>query len=124
MRLPAELLNEIYKYALGGNDWRVHSSGPSHPHMLALLKVCRQIHAEAALLPYQPHKFYLYSVAEATHFLNHCLPAQAQEIRAIEIQMMFGKYWAGSQLISYQFDCLARFTGLKKIEVIDDDMGS
>jgi hypothetical protein len=33
---------------------------------------------------------------------------------------MDGKYWDWSQTKSYQFDCLARFTGLKKIEVIDD----
>lgn len=58
LRLPAELRNEIYKYVLKVGEWRSDSkrlrrwSSGRHVQPLALLSVCKQIHAEASLLPY------------------------------------------------------------------------
>ncbi|KZM18522.1 beta transducin [Ascochyta rabiei] len=66
-RLPAELRNEIYAFALGGNTWSINMTegkpraNNASPHALALLQVNRQIYAEARLFPY------LYSTFEGRH---------------------------------------------------------
>lgn len=63
MRLPAELRNLIYYYAIGGNTWLIRGSragacvGDTNKHALALLRVSRQIHSEASLLPYIHNTF-------------------------------------------------------------------
>ncbi|XPS70397.1 beta transducin [Ascochyta lentis] len=56
--LPPELRNMVYKYVLGGNTYLVGLDG-SFPAKfeLALLVVCRQITAEAHLLPYAYNTF-------------------------------------------------------------------
>ncbi len=66
LRLPAELRNEIYKYALGGNTYTINMGKPrSNPYCkkypVALLQVNRQINHEAGLFPY------LYNIFEGTH---------------------------------------------------------
>jgi hypothetical protein len=81
LRLPAELRNEIYKYALGGVEMVLfegatpgtHFAVPSKfvlalgthgatpepvAHGLALTQVCRQLYAETRLLTFQLNDFY------------------------------------------------------------------
>lgn len=62
LRLPPEIRNKIWQYVLGGKLIRVEdqkgsryakfSSSPSEPdNAMALLRTCRQVYAEAALMP-------------------------------------------------------------------------
>ncbi|KAF1959435.1 hypothetical protein CC80DRAFT_545818 [Byssothecium circinans] len=75
LRLPGEIRNKIYEYALGGLRFEKKGYGTTrvyaieHPGnskiahrsvasmALSLTKVCRQVHAETALLPYQLNAF-------------------------------------------------------------------
>lgn len=68
-RLPAELRNMVYFYTLGGHIWTISMSGGKNKaradnaieHSLALLRVNRQIYAEACFFPY------LYSTFAGRH---------------------------------------------------------
>ncbi|XP_014558460.1 hypothetical protein COCVIDRAFT_36223 [Bipolaris victoriae FI3] len=62
LRLPAEVRNMIWEFALGGrayeakrDGYRMHSQGD--PSRVALLRVCRQIYAEAVNIPMQQSVF-------------------------------------------------------------------
>ena len=73
LRLPAEIRNSIWEYALGGNirdltyfkrdrkrytEWLIAMSSASFPeHSHALLSTCRQIYAETALLTFSTNEF-------------------------------------------------------------------
>jgi hypothetical protein len=68
LRLPAEIRNMVYAYALGGNTWSIKTTqdvaGTAQvradngiKNALALLRVNRQIHAEACLFPYLYNTF-------------------------------------------------------------------
>ncbi|CAI6287124.1 unnamed protein product [Periconia digitata] len=67
LRLPPELRNRIYKYALGGKKLRpagfIHrikyeqNGRVTPPNFVALLSVCRQIYAEARLYPFLLNTF-------------------------------------------------------------------
>lgn len=101
MNLPAELRNRIYEEALGFRNIRfikrtlVYSdqkklaepeeSYKRVPHMLALMRVCRQIHLETALLPYKLNTFMLhktdYWTAEA--FLLCRTPNQVRAMQSV-----------------------------------------
>ncbi|KAF7446426.1 hypothetical protein Ptr902_09458 [Pyrenophora tritici-repentis] len=61
LRLPPEIRNRIWEFALGGMVYRVKNPdsdrhrklapSPKQPAGISLLRVCRQIYAEAAMLP-------------------------------------------------------------------------
>ncbi|KAF3046597.1 hypothetical protein E8E12_011145 [Didymella heteroderae] len=68
LRLPAEIRNIVYAYVMGGNTWSIKmtQNAPGNiqvranngvKNALALLKVNRQIHAEAHLFPYLYNTF-------------------------------------------------------------------
>ncbi|KAJ4382938.1 hypothetical protein N0V86_002165 [Didymella sp. IMI 355093] len=66
LRLPAEIRNMVYAYALGGNTWSIKTHTASTAQVradngtkntLALLRVNRQIQAEARLCPYLYNTF-------------------------------------------------------------------
>ncbi|KAF2035785.1 hypothetical protein EK21DRAFT_106629 [Setomelanomma holmii] len=75
LRLPAELRNEIYGYALGGNEIHFTYDGWYHEfrtyyynidhesfegaakYCPDLIEVCRQIHEEARTLPFERNNF-------------------------------------------------------------------
>jgi hypothetical protein len=69
-RLPGEIRNKIWEYALGGH--RFHGRKPykrtpdTHPkpkNYFALQQVCRQIYAETNHLPFKLNEFYFVSEA-------------------------------------------------------------
>ncbi|KAI4706352.1 hypothetical protein J4E89_009086 [Alternaria sp. Ai002NY15] len=76
LRLPAEIRNMIFAYALSHGDTKLHiipsiQDGPGgtgcwkhrswpDPVNVSLLYVCRQIHLETALLPYELNIFVVY----------------------------------------------------------------
>ncbi|KAL8721886.1 MAG: hypothetical protein Q9225_001522 [Loekoesia sp. 1 TL-2023] len=119
LRLPSEIRNKIYEYALGGNHlevdyephehkyktikkqrYRTHYGGglyhecagegddiPSSLH-LGLLRVCRQIYGEAALLPYALNTF----VFESDWVMKRCFetlrPVQKRAMGKVSIPRM------------------------------------
>jgi len=94
LRLPAELRNQIYKYALGGHRVLL---GTTQPRLcseepiprFALLRVCSQIHAEAALLPYRLNIFHFSTDASSTNdFLSSMSTSQ---LGALEILVIHTK---------------------------------
>lgn len=94
LRLPAELRNQIYKYVLGGHRLLLATTQPRLcsydpiPHF-ALLKVCSQIHAEAALLLYSLNIFYFSIDASRTNaFLSSISTSQ---LGALEILVIHTK---------------------------------
>jgi hypothetical protein len=64
LRLPAELRNQVYHYALGGRKFEVYRTACKQIRVFqenlpafALLLVCSQIYAETRLLPYSLNAF-------------------------------------------------------------------
>ena len=94
LRLPAELRNQIYRYALGGRRVLLATTQPRlYPEEpipnFALLRVCSQIHAEAALLLYSLNIFYFSTDASRTNaFLSSISTSKlgALEILVIHIK--------------------------------------
>jgi hypothetical protein len=65
LRLPAEIRNQIFAYALGGQTYELRETAPYgvvtnttvSENALALLVVCRQLYAETALAPFSLNFF-------------------------------------------------------------------
>ena len=79
----------IWEYALG--DRRLHLS-LSNQNLrargkMSLLQVCRQIHTETALLPYQLNTFVWSSTAESQDAIEHSQDHQRGEIKKITMCM-------------------------------------
>lgn len=96
--LPAEIRNEIWKLVLGGKEYRATSitggtyklsSSPLEPtHAMALLRTCRQIYAEAALMPlaHNTMSFEYLSVIKVA--INKLKPHQRKNITCIKINLL------------------------------------
>jgi hypothetical protein len=89
IRLPGELRNLIYGYALGEDRFGCYGFvRRTHPTLawgerenrLALLRVCHQIYEEAALLPFSLNEF---KFAYCKGFLDFCLALGPTKRRAI-----------------------------------------
>ncbi|KAI4948613.1 hypothetical protein J4E86_007961 [Alternaria arbusti] len=97
LRLPAEIRNEIFALAMSHGTISLDSSPSTKdrqilqdrhnipPSSAPLLFVCRQIHAEVALLPYRLNKFivsgkYLSAMRE---FLKRRTPEQLELMRDV-----------------------------------------
>ncbi|KAF2634664.1 hypothetical protein P280DRAFT_538339 [Massarina eburnea CBS 473.64] len=60
LRLPGEIRNEIYKFALGGICFLANPISNSYktpPNFLALTRVCQQTYSETSLLPFTLNTF-------------------------------------------------------------------
>jgi hypothetical protein len=95
LRLPAELRNQIFRYALGGETWnfvvresnrhRVRNCS-GFQHALALLAVCRQIYAETALLPFSLGSFSFNDSDDFEIWLKALNSAQRNEVSVVGIE--------------------------------------
>jgi len=90
LQLPAELRNIIYTYVLQDDLWVVAyrlTKTESRGYPIALLFVCRQIHAETALLPYALNTFLIGDISlgedAALGFLGRRTPAQLQSMQTL-----------------------------------------
>ena len=96
LRLPAEIRNLIWEYALGGRTIRCFAlSFPTPTSRIAkgannaLLRVCRQIYAETALSPYRMNTFSFDSFWSTQQWLrteSKALPVQRQAIKTVRIK--------------------------------------
>ncbi|KAJ4346281.1 beta transducin [Ascochyta clinopodiicola] len=90
LRLPAELRNEIYAFALGGNTWSINMNqgkpraNNATPRALALLQVNRQIHAEAQLFPYLCNTFEGRHSGHLRIWVQSLTPTQRKSITSIK----------------------------------------
>ncbi|KAH4935009.1 hypothetical protein HBI79_080080 [Parastagonospora nodorum] len=104
LRLPAELRNRIWKYALGAMEFRplYRSSGKSSfqpkpsekKNAFALLRVCRQIYSETASLSFAVNSFSIrshrrMSFASLRHFQRY----QIHQINEIRIEVASPVTW-------------------------------
>jgi len=100
LRLPAELRNQIYKYALGGHIVLLGTTHelvyPRKPRLypeepishFALLRVCSQIHAEAALLPYSLNIFHFFTDPSSINaFMSSISTSQLGALTILVIQI-------------------------------------
>jgi hypothetical protein len=88
--MPAEIRNEIWKFALGGKEYKAGWSGRFCPlpteskNAAALLRTCRQIYAEAALMPLTLATFSVSSIHQAKKALGKLKPHQRKQIRVFQ----------------------------------------
>jgi hypothetical protein len=60
LRLPGELRNAIYEYALGGRQWDIdcwRKARVREKFALSVLQTCRQMHSEASTVPWSSNTF-------------------------------------------------------------------
>ncbi|KAH7408273.1 hypothetical protein DE146DRAFT_629203 [Phaeosphaeria sp. MPI-PUGE-AT-0046c] len=96
LRLPAEIRNTIWKYTLGGKTMRPVYSYRSRLNFVpkpserintfALLRTCRQIYAEGALIPYTESIFSVEYMADVTRAFRRFRKHQLGHIRELSIE--------------------------------------
>lgn len=135
LRLPAELRHNIYEQILGGKLYLVKLDRPrfnlvtkcedsSFSDDATILRVCRQIHYEARLLPFQLNVFDIRGLF-SSHFLG--LPAKSlnrlKHITSIRIDGYFAEARGGKLVARFPLwfqrksIFLARFPDLKRVHV-------
>jgi hypothetical protein len=114
LHLPGEIRNSIYEYVLQEDapyrlatamileDLRKVSLFPVVPHRLALLRTCRQLYLETALLPFQLNIFAFRSRTFRDFVSSQLTRAQRHAIRGIEtcIHAGEGLWWLVSRVES------------------------
>jgi len=129
LRLPAELRNHIYQYALRVNTITIYDHGAvdGGQTLTSLPRVCRQLYKETSTLIFSLNSFTFSSRAIAA-LLDRARPAQLQALRSIRLQTfmyvlnarMF--YWKHCEtMVCYsQVRCLANLPGLRQVDVMVD----
>lgn len=125
LRLPAEIRNRIYEYALYVRTLRTSRSGhiQGYHHLHALPHTCRQLKEETALLI-----FSLNSITFNKPVIDACaLRLTAQQVGAVSrIRLKFivrrfsacFVYWANSALIhEKEMQALDKFPNLRKLDI-------
>ena len=104
LRLPPEIRTDIWKYVLGGKTFRAiyHSQCTdlfkflcplSEAHnATALLRTCRQIYAEAALMPLLLNNFCVQDGFSTYYALRNLKPHQRKHITSIRIEVLSVEY--------------------------------
>lgn len=139
LRLPPELRNRIYSYAIGGHyielmgsrDMRLHtehefSDADNQYHMLGLLRTCRQIYAETRLIPFTCNVFSCGDTLSAFNWVR-AMPTQMQAIRAWRLSWTVSGFYMHYDLSVYMISMshkrkqsyiiLQLFSGVTKVEV-------
>jgi hypothetical protein len=87
LRMPAEIRNKIFRYALGGRTLVIHRPDMitnREKNSLALLATCRQLYAETALVPFCANIFGFQSDRALLNFMTHRLPVQRDAVASIQ----------------------------------------
>ncbi|CAO2656942.1 Nn.00g057450.m01.CDS01 [Neocucurbitaria sp. VM-36] len=146
LRLPPEIRTEIWKYVLGGKEYRVVyepnvrrfmlSQSHTEPvHAMALLRTCRQIYSEAARMPVLHSNFSFTSMYGMRCAFRQLKPYQRKHIDLIQIEVLYKGELQGAiaQEMRYSSEqlfgmLLRKLPGVKKIcllvfhdSTIDDD---
>lgn len=109
--LPPEIRNHIWKFVLGGKVVRIShgfsgkvklSASPVDQIGVPLLRVCRQIYAEAAYIPLSLNTFSFYDCFLATKALRKLKPHQRKQIVSFRLEAFEGNN--GSFMMSFYLD--------------------
>jgi len=91
LQLPGELRSKIYEYTLYEGDYRCEhpNTAPrlvkgSFPNRLSILRVCYQIHGEAALIPFKINTFRISNVSCLTGWKSLLTVPQRRAITSIQ----------------------------------------
>ena len=93
--MPAEIRNEVWKLVLGGKVYRSNLKGtflslPTEPkNAMALLRTCRQIYSEAAIMPLALTIFSVGSVREAMRSFNKLKLSQRKQITTLQFTIFW-----------------------------------
>jgi len=88
--MPAEIRNAIWKLVLGGKVYRSHWKGRFYPSptepkdATALLRTCRQIYSEAAIMPLALTIFSVDNVRAAERSIKKFKPNQRKQITTLQ----------------------------------------
>jgi len=134
LRLPSELRNIIYRYVFQGCSiwvtknhqdllyglrlWCIHDLD-----IVSLLLTCRQVHAEAAILPYRFLVFEFHGGAAIIEkFLSARSPAQLEAIQTIRVSIEHYSFQSSSATEDYKrFDFVR---SLPRLQHITNDLRS
>jgi hypothetical protein len=130
LRLPAEIRNRIWQFALGGKVYRQqHVTGNRRGKLMPqpcergnaflLLRTCRQIYAETGVLPFTINTFSITSYWSLVHMFKPFRKYQCSQIEQIHIEMSnsgleeWWKAWMKRQFDDV--DLSGRLPGLRRI---------
>jgi hypothetical protein len=133
LRLPPELRNRIYEYTL--SFWLLGILNPWKPRTyvdkwytdcnLSILSTCRQIYAEAKLLPFRVDVFAGWPYDFNTHLFPKLKSWQVDAITTIHIRILFDHSWGGDPSSNWPSPRLQSFlqrtrhiSGLKHLQMI------
>ncbi|KAH3989403.1 hypothetical protein HBI25_120030 [Parastagonospora nodorum] len=129
LRLPGELRSRIWEYVLGGYELRsvyiknsqqitVKRMVPPFAERMngtQLLRTCRQIYTETALLPYRANTFILETLDTIKHELKKMKPFQRARIEKIQFEVNTNLFMLDTALGK---DNLEVIPGLKHVHVV------
>ena len=130
LRLPAEIRNRIYEYALGlGRTFRMDirrnanlvgvDKKSKEKNCLSLLRACRQIYAEAVLIPFRVNTFVFHGQHIFDEWTSTVLPIRREAVASIELRTTSRRImmWTHNRTSDYALFPWSKFPGLKKIHI-------
>lgn len=124
LRLPPEIRNKIWTIALGdmifipNRDWFARpylwvAANPPRNHRLALLRTCRQVFCETALIPYKINTFIVPRYIKLRSFLRRMKTAHRRAVSTLQVEhsMSYGNPLTHVPLLSL-------LTGLERLKVV------
>ena len=132
LSLPPEIRNHIWTYTLNNtmiqiysirsNSYKLLLKPSDRNNPMALLRTCRQIYYETAILPYKLNTITVGTVHRLTALVRHLRPYQYTRITSLELQLdhhnpeYLMRVW-GPVAIAAQFPILEKLPELRRIEV-------
>jgi hypothetical protein len=123
LRLPAELRNQIYEYALTFGVWFICDAQPG---ILSLLSVCRQIYHETKLLALRLNAIYFTEPPNSFFFSRLTMP-QCAAITHVTVDTYIWHHKIGASVSAFgdqitlrdrQFQLLASLPALRTLDVL------
>jgi hypothetical protein len=111
LRMPPEIRNRIYDFALGGNTFVLLKDDDTEKivnktkskNALALLAVSRQLYAETALLPFSLNVFSSVSPSRLRSWASEIQPVHRNNITALKLVTCFFKVSTDFEVCSHYF---------------------
>jgi hypothetical protein len=132
LRLPPELRDRIWGFAIGAHVLRVvYTNSPANKtvvkiqppfkenrNTLALLRTCRQIYSETALLPYKSSTYSCDLWQPLSHGLRHMKRFQRAQIEDLQVELDLP--WSRNPVRIQELcvDQLAILPGLKRVRIL------
>lgn len=127
LRLPAEIRNHIYSYAMGGHILvhRIHALRPNPVSSLFTLpRVCRQTQAETRLLLFKLNTFHIHSIDKLGYLLADLGPEETAAISSLRLSLDLMahldtlRHPEGDDLYARYITHIRRLTGLRRVVLL------